>query len=81
MKTEKDAILRMACGFMQPVPHGRGHHWYQIMGTQGCVEWSRSSREMMLWLSQAAAWLECSLTLRRRRRMNDRAQVLSLSAV
>ena len=44
MKTEKDAILRMATGFTQPVPH-RGHHWYQIMGTRGCVEWSRSARE------------------------------------
>ncbi len=45
MKTEKDAILRMATGFTQPVNHARGHHWYQVMGTLGCVEWSRSGRE------------------------------------
>lgn len=54
MKTEKDAILRMACGFTQPVPHGRGHHWYQVMGTRGCVEWSRSSREKpKMWLADS----------------------------
>ena len=45
MKTEKDAILRMATGFTQPVSHARGHHWYQVMGTRGSVEWSRSGRE------------------------------------
>ncbi|MFC1525729.1 Gfo/Idh/MocA family protein [Candidatus Latescibacterota bacterium] len=45
MKTEKDAILRMAAGFTQPVPHGRGHHWYHVMGTEGSVEWSRSGRD------------------------------------
>lgn len=53
MKTEKDAILRMVTGFTQPVPH-RGHHWYQVIGTRGCVEWSRSSRERpKLWLANA----------------------------
>jgi predicted dehydrogenase len=52
MKTEKNAVLRMACGFTQPVPHARGHHWYQLMGTRGCVEWSRSAREKpKLWLA------------------------------
>lgn len=51
MKTEKDAILRMATGFTQPVPH-RGHHWYQVMGTRGCVEWKRSERERpKMWLA------------------------------
>lgn len=51
MKTEKDAILRLACGFTQPVPHARGHHWYQVMGTRGSVEWSRSGHEKpKMWL-------------------------------
>ncbi len=45
MKTEKDAVLRMAAGFTQPVSHARGHHWYQVMGTGGSVEWSRSGRD------------------------------------
>ena len=45
MKTEKDAVLRMAAGFTQPVSHARGHHWYHVMGTGGSVEWSRSGRE------------------------------------
>jgi len=51
MKTEKDAILRMATGFTQPIPH-RGHHWYQVMGTRGCVEWKRSERgRPKMWLA------------------------------
>ncbi|MBT6145182.1 MAG: hypothetical protein HOH74_07120 [Gemmatimonadetes bacterium] len=45
MKTQKDALLRMATGFTQPVSHPRGHHWYQVMGTQGSIEWSRSGHE------------------------------------
>jgi hypothetical protein len=45
MKTEKDALLRMAAGFTQPVPHARGHHWYQVMGTGGSIEWGRSGRD------------------------------------
>ena len=50
MKTEKDAILRMATGFTQPVCHARGHHWYHIMGTQGSVEWKRSgSGRGLMW--------------------------------
>ena len=53
MKTEKDALLRMATGFTQPVPH-RGHHWYQVIGTRGCVEWRRSGRERpKMWLAAA----------------------------
>lgn len=44
MKTEKDAILRMACGFTVPVPHGL-HHWYHLHGTGGRVEWQRSTDE------------------------------------
>ncbi|MFH1567708.1 MAG: hypothetical protein ABIL09_06865, partial [Gemmatimonadota bacterium] len=26
------------------VCHARGHHWYQVTGTRGCVEWKRSAR-------------------------------------
>jgi len=51
MKTEKDAILRMACGFMVPVPHGL-HHWYHLHGTRGRVEWQRSMDERpKMWLA------------------------------
>ena len=54
MKTEKDAILRVATGFTQPVPHDRGHHWYQIMGTRGCLEWKRSGRDLpKMWLADS----------------------------
>lgn len=52
MKTEKDAILRMAAGFTQKVPHGRGHHWYQVLGTGGSVEWKRSEHgRPLMWLA------------------------------
>ncbi len=56
MKTEKDAILRMAVSFTQMVPHrgSGGHHWYQVMGTRGCVEWKRSGWERpKMWLANA----------------------------
>ncbi|PKO23876.1 MAG: hypothetical protein CVU38_01635 [Chloroflexi bacterium HGW-Chloroflexi-1] len=53
MKTEKGAILRMVTGFTQPVPH-RDHHWYQIIGTRGCVEWRRSESERpKMWLADS----------------------------
>ncbi len=52
MKTEKDALLRLATGFTQPVSHPRGHHWYQIMGTNGSVEWKRAGRgKALMWLA------------------------------
>ncbi|MCE2438774.1 MAG: Gfo/Idh/MocA family oxidoreductase [Candidatus Latescibacteria bacterium] len=52
MKTEKDAILRMAAGFTQKIPSNRGHHWYQVLGTRGSVEWKRSQRgKPLMWLA------------------------------
>ena len=52
MKTEKDAILRLVCGFTQPVSHGMGHHWFHISGTGGVLEWKRSgSGKPLLWLA------------------------------
>ena len=54
MKTEKDAILRMVCGFTQPVSHARGHHWYQVMGTNGSVEWKRLEKGApLMWLADS----------------------------
>jgi len=51
MKTEKDAIVRMAVSFAQPHPH-QDLHWHQVIGTRGSVEWRRSTREMpKLWLA------------------------------
>ncbi|NQU12048.1 Gfo/Idh/MocA family oxidoreductase [bacterium] len=51
MKTEKDTVLRLACGFAVPVPHGL-HHWYRLHGTNGRVEWQRSLQEKpKLWLA------------------------------
>ena len=52
MKTAKDTMLRMAAGFTQPVPHSRGHHWYQLIGTNGCVEWKRSGTgKSLMWIA------------------------------
>jgi predicted dehydrogenase len=51
MKTEKDAILRMAVSFNQPHPH-RNYHWYQVLGTHGRLEWKRADRDRpRLWLA------------------------------
>ncbi len=50
MKTEKDAILRMATSFTQPFPQ-RDTHWYHVIGTRGCLEWRRS------WCDQPKMWL------------------------
>lgn len=55
MKTEKGAVLRMAAGFTQPIPH-RDHHWYQVMGTRGCVEWRRAHHEKAkVWLADSGS--------------------------
>ena len=54
MKTEKDAILRMACGYTQPLPPLRDHHHYQILGTGGSVETGRTSRDKpKMWLANS----------------------------
>ena len=54
MKTEKDRLLRMAVGFMQKLPSRRGHHWYQVIGTRGCVEWKRSEKgRPLMWLADS----------------------------
>jgi len=53
MKTEKDAILRMAKSSVQPHPH-RNYHWYAVYGTKGRVEWKRADRDRpKLWLADA----------------------------
>lgn len=60
MKTEKDTLIRMLNGFTQPRPKG-DHHWWQMIGTQGSVEWRRSQGEMpKLWLadSQMHDWAQ-----------------------
>ena len=51
MKTEKDAILRMACGFTCAVPRSAiPHHWYHVHGTRGRLESNRSANEKMkMW--------------------------------
>lgn len=51
MRTERDTLLRMATSFTQPIPHHH-HHWYQVIGTRGRVEWNRGARERpKLWLA------------------------------
>jgi len=55
MKTERGTILRMAVSFVQPHPP-RDLHWYQVVGTRGCVEWTRSRRELSkMWLADSQA--------------------------
>ena len=60
MKTEKDTLLRMLTGFTQPRPHG-DHHWWQMIGTRGSVEWRRSQKERpKVWFAdtQMHDWAE-----------------------
>ncbi len=53
MKTEKDAILRMAASFAQPHPEVNCH-WYHVQGTGGALEWKRANREMpKMWLADS----------------------------
>jgi predicted dehydrogenase len=53
MKTEKDAILRLAASFAQPHPPSN-YHWYALFGTRGRVEWKRSAHDRpKLWLADA----------------------------
>ena len=53
MKTEKDAVLRLVTGFTQPGPHS-DHHWYQLIGTAGRVEWRRAREDKpRMWLADA----------------------------
>ena len=67
MKTEKDTLIRMLNGFNQPRPHG-DHHWWQLIGTKGSVEWRRSGKEKpKLWLAdtQMNDWMEVDWQYRR----------------
>jgi predicted dehydrogenase len=51
MKTQKDAILRLAKSSAQPHP-ARNYHWYQVLGTGGRAEWKRADRDRpKLWLA------------------------------
>jgi predicted dehydrogenase len=53
MKTAKGAVLRMAAGFAQKIAH-RDHHWYQVSGTAGQVEWRRSpTGKAKVWLADS----------------------------
>lgn len=52
MKTEKDTILRLATGFTQQGPPQDDHHWYQLIGTRGRVEWRRRRCDKpRMWLA------------------------------
>lgn len=54
MHTEKDTILRMACGYTQPKSHDRIGHRYHMLGTGGVVESSRwSGRQPQMWLANS----------------------------
>jgi len=54
MHTEKDTILRMACGYTIPTPPARDHHHHQIIGTKGHVESGRTSRDKpKMWLADS----------------------------
>lgn len=45
MRTAKGAILRLAVGFVAPLPGPEPHHWYHLLGTRGEVETGRRRGE------------------------------------
>jgi predicted dehydrogenase len=45
MRTAEDAILRLAVGFVAPLPGPEPHHWYHLLGTRGEVETGRRRGE------------------------------------
>ncbi len=56
MKTEKDTVIRMLNGFNQPRPKG-DHHWWQMIGTKGSLEWRRSLRDKpKVWFADGQMW-------------------------
>ncbi len=60
MKTEKDTLIRMLGGRNLPRPHG-DHHWWQMIGTKGSVEWRRSLKDKpKVWFAdtQMNDWAE-----------------------
>ena len=54
MYTEKDTVMRLVCGFTTPVG-GKGeihHHWFQLFGSKGQVEWKRAGWDKCkMWLA------------------------------
>ncbi len=53
MHTEKDSILRMAVAHTVPgISRGElGTHWHHIKGTEGVLEWNRSSKgQCLMWV-------------------------------
>ena len=67
MRTEKDAILRLAASFAQPHP-AQNTHWYQLVGTAGRVEWRRSAHDLpKLWLAGAQMFDLADVDWRRER--------------
>ncbi|WP_460666477.1 Gfo/Idh/MocA family protein [Kribbella swartbergensis] len=53
MKTAKGTVMRLAASFANPHPDGNWH-WYQVIGTNGRVEWGRGLRDRpRLWLADA----------------------------
>jgi predicted dehydrogenase len=67
MKTEYDVVLRVAAGFAQAVPQ-RDRHWYQIMGTEGCLEWRRwQNQPARIWLADSGLeeWQDVDWTFAR----------------
>lgn len=61
MRVDNDTIFRVAVGFTSS--HGprkeTNFHWYQLKGSHGSVEWSRSDRDKpKMWLAAEGAWRE-----------------------
>lgn len=53
MRTAKGTVMRLAASFANPHPDGNWH-WYQVLGTNGRVEWNRGLKDKpRMWLADA----------------------------
>ncbi len=53
MRTVKGTVMRLAASFANPHPDGNWH-WYQVLGTNGRVEWNRGLKDKpRMWLADA----------------------------
>mgnify|MGYP000845322241 CR=1 FL=1 len=54
MHTANDTLIRILNGFTTPTPGHPTSHWYQIIGTEGSVEWKRAKWDQAkMWLKNA----------------------------
>jgi predicted dehydrogenase len=65
MHNSNGVIFSLRAGFTVPFgpKAGTGAHWYQVKGSKGCVEWSRSTLDQAKHWSMDGGWQNADWTL------------------